>query len=80
MYRNDGGNSDSIWLTLTSDPDSDSQTEVVWFEIDPNFANSAVAGTRTTPDIRQSGSIDGKYRRRLDLHAVNLDSTAAAMS
>ena len=59
VYRNDGGNTDSIWLTLASDPDSDSQTEVVWFEIDPNSTNSAVAGTLTTPTITQSGSIDG---------------------
>ena len=54
VYRDD-----SIWLALASDSDADSQTEVVWFEIDPNTANSAVAGTQTTPTIVQSGSIDG---------------------
>ncbi len=59
VYRNDAGNTDSIWLALTSDPDSDSQAEVVWFEIDPNSTNSAVAGVLTTPTINQSGSIDG---------------------
>ncbi len=59
VYRNDAGNTDSIWLALAADADADSQTEVVWFEIDPNTANSAVAGTLTTPTINQSGSIDG---------------------
>lgn len=59
VYRNDAGNTDSIWLALSADSDSDSQTEVVWFEIDPNSTNSAVAGTLTTPTINQSGAIDG---------------------
>jgi len=59
VYRDDGGNTDSIWLCLSSDIDSDSQTEVVWFEIDPNSTNSAVAGTQTTPTTNDSGSIDG---------------------
>ena len=59
VYRNDAGNTDSIWLTLTSDPDGDSRSEVVWFEIDPNTSNSAVAGTLTTPTIDQSGFING---------------------
>ena len=59
VYRNDVGNTDSIWLALAADSDGDLQTEVVWFEIDPNTANSAVAGTLTVPTINQSGSIDG---------------------
>ena len=59
VYRNDAGNTDSIWLTLTSDPDGDLRSEVVWFEIDPNTSNSAVTGTLTTPTIDQSGFING---------------------
>ncbi|GJM09336.1 MAG: hypothetical protein DHS20C11_16120 [Lysobacteraceae bacterium] len=59
VYRNDAGNTDSIWLALTSDPDGDVQSEVVWFEIDPNSTDSAIAGVLTTPVILQSGSIDG---------------------
>lgn len=59
VYRNDAGNVDSIWLALAADSDADSRTEVVWFEIDPNTANSAVAGVLTVPTITQSGAIDG---------------------
>lgn len=54
MYR-----SDSIWWCLSSDTDSDSKTEIVWFEIDPNSTDSAVAGTQTSPTTVQSGTIDG---------------------
>ena len=59
VYRNDAGNADSIWLAMATDMDSDSRTEVTWFEIDPNSTDSAVAGTITTPSITQSGFIDG---------------------
>ena len=59
VYRNDAGNADSIWLALTSDSDGDLQTEVVWFEIDPNSTDSVTPGTLTTPSINQSGAIDG---------------------
>lgn len=51
--------SDTIWLALASDTDSDSQTEVAWFAIDPNSTNNATPGTLTTPTIVQSGAIDG---------------------
>ena len=60
VYRNDGGNADSIWFTLSSDIDGDTQTEVVWFEIDPNSTNIAIAGTPPVGVLlNQSGSIDG---------------------
>ena len=42
-----------IWLSLTSDPDNDGQTEVVWQDIKPN---SWPAGT---PSVFQSGFING---------------------
>ncbi|NUN97035.1 MAG: hypothetical protein HUU16_12745, partial [Candidatus Omnitrophica bacterium] len=54
IYRND-----SIWCSLSADTDSDSRTEVVWFEIDPNSTNSTTAGSATTPTMVQSGSLDG---------------------
>lgn len=62
VYRNTGGAAaatDSIWTCLSADTDSDSATEVVWFQIDPNSTDSAVAGTQTTPTVLNSGSIDG---------------------
>ncbi|GMW02234.1 MAG: hypothetical protein AMXMBFR84_33700 [Candidatus Hydrogenedentota bacterium] len=48
VYR--GG---SVWCTLSADTDSDSKTEVVWFEINTN------GGNPTAPSVAQSGSING---------------------
>lgn len=59
VYRNDAGNTDSIWACLSADTDFDGQTEVVWFEIDPNSSNFTIPGIGTTPTVIQSGSIDG---------------------
>ncbi len=43
----------SVWCALSADADSDSKTEVVWFEINTN------GGNPTAPSIAQSGFIDG---------------------
>ena len=61
VYRNDAGNTDSIWLVQSADTDADGQTEVVWFEIDPNTLNSAVAGVSTIGAlaVNQTGVING---------------------
>ncbi len=42
-----------IWLALTSDPDSDSKSEVVWQRIATN------GGSPTLPTVTDSGFIDG---------------------
>ena len=43
---------DHVWCALTSDPDSDGQTEVVWQDIDTQ-------GVANGPTINQSGFING---------------------
>lgn len=51
VYR--GG---EIWLTLTSDPDNDSRTEIFWARVE---TNGFFAGTAANPVLAASGYLDG---------------------
>ncbi len=64
----------SVWCALSADADSDSKTEVVWFEINTN------GGNPTAPSIAQSGFIDGSDGDEwtfMPSISVNADDAAA---
>jgi len=64
----------SVWCALSADADSDSKTEVVWFEINTN------GGNPTAPSVAQSGFIngsDGDEWTFMPSISVNTDDAAA---
>lgn len=59
---------DHLYSTLTADPDTDGQTEVVWHDIQTN------GGPPALPTVNQNGFIDGTPGNWTYMPSINVDS------